>query len=71
MCSQHYNIYFFVICFYLVINYIILLLLFLQRMCVLTVFSTWYLQKIVVLVYIGRTYIIMHFCCCFYCVMYN
>jgi hypothetical protein len=33
--------------------------------------STWYLEKIVVLVYIGRRYIIMYFCCCFYCVMHN
>jgi len=45
----------------LVINYMIILLLLLQRVCVLTVCSTLYLEKIVVLGYIGRTYIIMYF----------
>ena len=54
MISQYCNIYFFVICFYLVINYMILLLLLLQRMHILTVCSIWYLEKIVVLVYIGK-----------------
>jgi len=39
----------------------IILLLLLQRVCVLTVCSTLYLEKIVVLGYIGRTYIIMYF----------
>ena len=55
MGSQYFNIYFFVICFYVVINYMIYLLLLLQRMYILTVRSIWYLEQIVVLVYIGKS----------------